>query len=73
MSSMMLMLTIMMIVLMFHVDDDDDDDERSGIRCTGESGHPVHQRAKIPCTGEALTGLKHALLKDSELLGVPRA
>ena len=25
------------------------------IPCTGESGHPVHQRAKIRCTGEAVT------------------
>ena len=47
-------------------DDDDDDDDHTMIRmnachpvrripCTGESGHPVHQRAKIPCTGEGVT------------------
>ena len=41
-----------------HDDGDDDDDEYHEWRCipcTGESGHPVHQRAKIPCTGEAVT------------------
>ena len=42
-------------------DDDDDDDEYHEWRCipcTGEPGHPVHQRAKIPCTGEAVTAGK---------------
>ena len=33
-----------------YVDDDDDEYEWRCIPCTGESGHPVHQRAKIPCT-----------------------
>ena len=37
--------------------DDDEYHEWRCIPCTGESGHPVHQRAKIPCTGEAVTNL----------------
>ena len=40
-------------------DDDDEYHEWRCIPCTGESGHPVHQRAKIPCTGEAVTSLAH--------------
>ena len=47
-------------------DDDDDDDAHDDahddayhewrcIMCTGESGHQVHQRAQIKCTGEAVT------------------
>ena len=46
-------------------DDGDDDDDADAhddayhewrcIMCTGESGHQVHQRAQIKCTGEAVT------------------
>ena len=52
--------------------DDDDDDadahddayhEWRCIMCTGESGHQVHQRAQIKCTGEAVTSASYTAFK----------
>ena len=56
-------------------DNGDDDDEYHAWRCipcTGESGHPVHQRAKIPCTGEAVTvgGIPTPLKNMSSSVGI---
>ena len=54
---MLMSMMVMMIMMMIkHPDQVNDLTEwGGGTLCTGQSGHPVHQRAKIPCTHDAIT------------------
>ena len=60
----MKMMVMMLIVVMMMMNNNEGRASRAqasrDIPCTGESGHPVHQRAKIPCTHEAVTNVSQS-------------
>ena len=64
MKMMVMMLIVVMMMMMMMMMNNEGRASRAqasrDIPCTGESGHPVHQRAKIPCTHEAVTNVSQS-------------
>ena len=58
----MKMMVMMLIVMMMMINEGRASRAQASrdIPCTGESGHPVHQQAKIPCTHEAVTNVSQS-------------